>query len=346
MTTIRPRLHLVPGAATGGRTLRILRGLAWLGASLLAGQHATAARISMESAGATGVAGMTPQALAPHWSRAGVDVELALGQTLTKSLLKLGQGDLDSSVIPLSAYAHLVAGTGPYAKMSDAAKGMSGNVRSLFAFTASSFHPIVWADGPVKTWADLKGRRVFVGPPAGAANETIRALIRAGSGYEDGRDYDGIKAPWGVAADGFRDGQFEVYVGTYSLGSQALAELSLSRKIRILSVPADKVPAPALGLSVGKIPPGTYPGMVNTEPVTTWQTLMMLAARKDLPDDVAYTLTKTYFESLPEIRKGNSSLAALSADDALSGLTAPLHPGALRYYREIGVQVPAALVAP
>jgi TRAP transporter TAXI family solute receptor len=307
---------------------------------------AQAAKISMESTAATSVVGMVPQALAPKWAAAGVDVELALGQTLTKSLLKMGQGTLDSAVVPLPAYNLLVLGKGPYAQLdADKGKALADNVRSLFAFTASTFHPIVWADSGINTWADIKGKRVFIGPPAGAANAQIMGLIKAASGFEEGKDYTGIKAPWGVAADAFRDGQFDVYVGTYGVGGQALAELSLSRKIRILSMPNRNEPPAVLGLAVGTIPAGSYPGMVNTEPVIAWKTLMMMAVNKGVSDDTAYKLTKTYFDSIAALKTGNAGLSVLDPADAFDGLAAPLHPGALKYYKEVNRSVPATLAA-
>jgi uncharacterized protein len=312
-------------------------------ASGLVAAPAWAAKVSMESASGNSVVGMMPQAMAPHWAKAGVDVELAMDQTLTKSLLKIGQGSLDASIIPMPAYADLVDGTGPYAQMADKAKGMVGNVRALFAFTASTYHPIVWADGGINSWADIKGKRVFIGPPAGAANDQIKGLIKRASGLEEGKDYTGVKAPWGVAGDGFRDGQFDLYVGAYGLGSQALAEISLSRKIRLLSMPNRDEPPVKLGLSVGAIPKGTYPGQVNTDSVISWQTLMMLAVNKDMPDDVAYKLTKAYFDSLPALKAGNAAMKVLQAEDAMEGLKTPLHPGALKYYKEVGRSIPAAL---
>ena len=244
-----------------------------------------------------------------------------------------------------SLYVNLVAAKGPYAQLGDKSKALADNVRSLWAFSASTWHAIAWADGKVQTWADIKGKRVYIGPPAGAANAQIRGLIKAASGFEEGKDYEGIKAPWGVATAGFQDGQYDLYIGAFSLGSQALVELSLSRKIRLLGLSSQEAPPAALGMQVNTIPAGTYPGMVNTEPVTTWQTLMMMAVRKDLSDDLAYKLTKTYFESLPALKAGNAALAVLSADDALSGLVPPLHPGALKYYQEVGRAVPPALVA-
>ena len=307
---------------------------------------AQAAKISMESASTNSVVGILPQTLAPQWAKAGVDVELALGQTLTKSLLKMGEGSLDASVIPLPAYASLVDGTGPYAKMGDKAKSLAGNVRSLFAFTASTYHAIVWADSGIERWADIKGKRVFIGPPAGAANAQIKGLVKAASGYEEGKDYTGIKAPWNVATDNFKDGQYDVYVGAFGIGSQALVELTLGRKIRLLSMPDKSAPPAKLGMKVSAVPAHTYPGQVNDNDVVAWSTLMMLAVNKDMADDVAYKLTKTYFEQLPALTSSNAVMKHLSAADAFDGMTTPLHPGALKYYKEVGMAVPAALIAP
>lgn len=304
-----------------------------------------ATKISMESASGAAVTGMLPQTLAPAWAKAGVDVELALGQTLTKSLLKMGQGSLDTAVIPLPAYLSLVRGAGPYAQLGDKAAGLSGNIRSLFAFTASTYHVIVWADSGIEKWSDLKGKRVFIGPPAGAANAQIIGLIKAASGLEEGKDYTGIKAPWNVATDNFKDGQYDVYVGALGIGSQAMTELSLSRKIRLLSMPNRNDPPAALGVKVATIPAKAYPGLVNTDDVVAWSTLMMLAANRNLADDVAYQLTRSYFEQLPALKTSNAALGHLSADDTLDGLSAPLHPGAARYFKEIGRVVPPALIA-
>ncbi|MEZ5477117.1 MAG: TAXI family TRAP transporter solute-binding subunit [Thiolinea sp.] len=156
-----------------------------------------AEKVSMETGGANSVVGLLPQAMAPHWSRAGVDVELALGQTLTKSLLKIGTGSLDSAVMPPPAYSALSKGKGAYEKLGEE-KGaaMAANARSLFGFAASVYHPVVWANSGIESWADIKGKKVYIGPPAGAANAQIKTLIKAASGYEEGTDYEGVKAPW------------------------------------------------------------------------------------------------------------------------------------------------------
>ena len=72
-----------------------------------------AASVSMETATANSVVGLMPQSMAPIWAKNGVDVQLAMGQTLTKSLLKLTDGSLDVAVVPPPAYSDLKGGKGP-----------------------------------------------------------------------------------------------------------------------------------------------------------------------------------------------------------------------------------------
>jgi uncharacterized protein len=303
-----------------------------------------AEKVSMESASTNSVVGLMPQAMASYWGQAGVEVELALGQTLTKSLLKLGQGTLDSSVVPPPAYGNLVKGVGPYQSLGSKGAELAGNVRSLFGFAASVYHPIVWADGGVANWAQAKGKRIFVGPPAGAANAQIRALVKNASGLEDGTDYEGIKAPWNSATQNFKDGQFDVHIVPVGMGAQVLVELGLTRKFRMLSLDAKAEPPVGMGMVMARIPAGTYPGQVNQEDVYSWQTVMTMMVNKNMSDDTAYKLTKTYFEKLPEVRKGNELLKDLNESQRFGGMLPPLHPGAARYYKEQGIAIPAELM--
>ena len=66
-----------------------------------------------------------------------------------------------------------------------------------------------------------------------------------------------------------------------------------------------------------------------------------LLASADVSEDVVYTVTKTIFENLESLAEFNTEFDALSDDLFLEGLMAPIHPGALKYYKEIGLQVPS-----
>jgi len=125
-----------------------------------------------------------------------------------------------------------------------------------------------------------------------------------------------------------------------------VTELSLTRKVRFLPLPADAAPAKGLGMSKADIPANTYPGQVNTADTPAWQTNMMVAVSKSMSDDTAYQLTKTYMQNLPQVIKGNALLAHIDAKDPFASVIAPLHPGAVRYYKEAGIEVPADLMPP
>lgn len=315
-------------------------------ASTLIGALATspshAEQIGMESSSGSSSLGMTAQALTPHWAENGVDVQLSLDQTLTRSLLKIALGRLDAAIIPPLAYSALQKGAGPYKELGDSASDAAANVRSLFGVPTSLYHAITWADDGIRSWPDAKNERIYIGPPGGAANAQIIALIEAG-GLQEG-NYTTVKAPWGAATNGFRDGQYDVYVGVFGMGSQGLAELSMSRDIYLLSV-GEVEPPEGQGLQLAEIPPNTYPGQTNEESVYTWQVLQMMSVHQDMPEETAYKLTKTYLEYRGQIAKNNTTLSHLANADPFAGLNAPLHPGAVRYYEEVGMAIPEKLLS-
>lgn len=83
------------------------------------------------------------------------------------------------------------------------------------------------------------------------------------------------------------------------------------------------------------IPAGTYPG--QDKDINTISQPNFLACRADLPDDVVYKITKTIYENLPFLHNIHKATKAMSLERATTGLPAPLHPGAERYYREAGI---------
>lgn len=310
--------------------------------------------LSLEGGGAASLTGIVPQTYAQFAAEEGVSLQVVLGQTLTRSALKLAAGRIDLAVVPPNAYGAMSRGVGPYAEQGDQAKKMAENVRALFAFPAGTFHAVVWADSGIEDWEGLAGKRVFIGPPAGAASNQIQTLIRLASGglTVDNGDYEGIKAPWGAAQQAFQDGQFDVYVGSIAVGSQALNELSLQRDIRVLGVSdsvrdsqewADFLVEQAQFESV--VPAGTYSGQVNGDAdLVTTASAMMMGVTADMDDDTAYTLTKAYWDNLEAMKNANALMRSIDASKPFDGMNATLHPGAVRYYQEAGIEIPEALL--
>ena len=89
---------------------------------------------------------------------------------------------------------------------------------------------------------------------------------------------------------------------------------------------------------------GTYPGQKND--IKTIAQPNLLVCREDVPEDVVYLLTKTLFENPDYLKAVHKMGAFITLDNALSGLPAPLHPGALKFYKEKGLNIPEALIPP
>ena len=85
----------------------------------------------------------------------------------------------------------------------------------------------------------------------------------------------------------------------------------------------------------GVIPAGTYEG--QTEDVPTVAVMNYFVTHEDVSEETAYQMTKLMFENLPALVAAHKSAAQISLDNALTGMPIPLHPGAERYYREVGV---------
>lgn len=323
-------------------------------AAMLAGASlpVSAETLGIEGGGSASLTGIVPQTWAQFTADAGYDLQVSLGQVLTRSVMKVGAGQLDLAVVPPPAYGAMKRGVGPYEKTAEQAQAFAGNMRMLFTFPGGSFHPIVWADSGIESWDDIKGKRVYVGPPAGAAANQARGMVReATGGFEDGGDYEGIRLPWEASSQAFQDGQFDMFIMSAAVGQQSVQELSLQREIRVLGVPdevvasdgwADYLADQAVRTDV--VPAGTYQGQVNGDAdQNIMVTVMMMGANKDLSDEAAYALTKSFFDNLDAMKSSNALLARLNTDEPFAGANMPLHPGAARYYEEQGITIPDAL---
>jgi len=318
----------------------------------IAGVSANAQSLSLEGGGSASLTGIVPQTYAQFAADEGLSLQVVLGQTLTRSALKLAAGRIDIAVVPPGAYRTMSRGVGPYAQQGDQAKQLAPNIRALFGFPAGTFHAITWADSGIESWADVAGKRVYIGPPAGAASGQIKQLIALGSGGLTDADYEGIRAPWGAAAQSFQDGQFDVYVASAAVGSQALNELSLQREIRVLGIPEDVLGTEAWNTFLleaaqfeSTVPAGTYSGQVNGDSdQTSSASAMMMSVHKDMSDDQAYALTKAYWTNLEAMMNANALMRSINPDLPFAGMNAKLHPGAVRYYEEAGIEVPEALL--
>ncbi len=289
------------------------------------------------------------------WNRElGTSIQINDSQTLTRSAIKLGRGQLEIMPFPTTIYTFLSKGSRMYKKRSHKqAIAASKNVRSIWGWNAVLFHPVTFKSSGIRNFKDIKGKRVFTGPPSGAAAVTSEAIIRALTGYKPNKDYKAIRLPWGGGLQAMLDGKLDVYMRPAGVGSAAIEQLGLKEKFYLLDV-GDLVSLPAwqkyikvVGRSNDIIPAGTYKGQINNDKdVILGANTFQFAVNKSLPDEMVYQMTKLTWDNIDEIHKTAVTLRTLDINTPFTGVNMPLHKAAVRYYREKGIKIPPHLIPP
>ena len=187
----------------------------------------------------------------------------------------------------------------------------------------------------IKTLADLKGKRVSVGPKGSGTELNAIAIFKA-AGFSLGDLAKVDHSPFGTSARLVIEGALDATLQTAGLGVESIRHLLASGQASLIPIPGEVVAKVGTPVYVAtNIPANTYDG--QTADVPTASIPNFLVARVGLSDDVAYLMTKSLFEQLDRLVRTHPAAKDISAETATTGLPIPLHPGAERYYREIGV---------
>lgn len=208
-------------------------------------------------------------------------------------------------------------------------------LRGIAGIYANYIQIVASADSGIKTLADLKGKRVSVGAPKSGTELNARAVLKAaGLSYKDLAKVEYL--PFGESVELMKNRQLDVTLQSAGLGVSALRDLSASMKIVVVEIPADvvaKVGDTAYQPAV--IPAGTYEG--QTKDVASIAIQNFLVTHEGVSNDEVYTITKSMWENLPALVAAHAAGKAIKKETALKGMPVPLHPGAEKYYREIGM---------
>ncbi len=241
---------------------------------------------------------------------------------------------------------HLMSNQLAMYKKVKGAKELSTELRTIFNFPMGVYHSAVYADSGIETMQDIKGKRVFAGPPGSAARRTVIQMIEAITGYKAGEDYTAVKLGWDAAGQSFQDGNLEVYFNPTNAPSPVISQIALTKKIRFLGIPRNDLEnnegITALtkrpGFRITQLAQNTYgENQVNTDSVYTLAVTVGISTNKNMPEDTIYNMTKTFWEQVITQYDNAPWLRNISVDKALVDLNMPLHSGAERYYREIGL---------
>ncbi|MGG2057616.1 TAXI family TRAP transporter solute-binding subunit [Lysinibacillus pakistanensis] len=182
----------------------------------------------------------------------------------------------------------------------------------------------------IKSYADLKGKKVSVGAPGSGTYANAEQLLEV-----HGLTMNDIKAQnldFGESTDGLQSGQIDAAFITAGTPTAAVEALNATTKVNIIGVDPGKADAliekyPYYAKDTVKA--GTYGIANDTETVSV---LAMLAVKKDLPDDVVYSMTKAIYDNAGKISHAKG--AFIKAETGLAGISIDVHPGAQKYFDE------------
>ena len=280
-----------------------------------------------------------------------IEVQVNATGAATKHAIEAAQGKIDLFMFSPLVHSFMMQKKAMYAKVANAPE-LAQKLRGLFAFPIGVYHMATYADSGITSLQDLKGKKVFLGPPSGAATRVMGGLVTAVTGYKSGADYDAVKLGWGAAAQAFQDGQLDVYMNPTNAPSPVFQQVALTRKIRFLGIPRDKLQDPKVkalydrpGGALGVLPKGTYgKNQVNDSDVIVIKSVVGIGAGEQVKTDVVYTMLKTFWENIGAESKGTPWLRQIKLQDAFEQMNVKLHPGAVKYYREVGMKIPEKLL--
>jgi TRAP transporter TAXI family solute receptor len=220
-------------------------------------------------------------------------------------------------------------------------KGPQKELRSVFALYPETLTLIAAEGSNIGGIKDLKGKRVNIGVLGSGQYEVSLQALRAAGLDSDGQitttTYDSNEAPFFLQQEKI-DAYFYV-VGHPNMNVRQ-STTGKMKKVRICEVVGPGIDAmlrekPYYVRTV--IPMQFYPNAANTGDVLTFGVDATLVTSASVPDDVVYKLTKEVFENLDQFKRLVAAQWQLTKKSMLEGLTAPIHPGAMKYYKEAGL---------
>ena len=232
---------------------------------------------------------------------------------------------------PPNLIASAIAGTGKFEE------GGYEKIRALWPIPGLVMHWVVREDSGVETLADLAGKK-FIPGGAGSAGARFTEQVFEAAGIKEQVEFQTVDLNEGVQA--VKNRRAVGFATSSSAPAAMVSEIAATTPIRILSLDDESYQKVAKTFARYTIPASIYKGVDYD--VQTISLLVGTYTSADVPDDVIYQVTKAFWENR-EVWEQSHPAMALVKMEGVSALKAKIHPGALKYYIEIGLEIPEEL---
>ena len=273
---------------------------------------------------------------------AGISMTVVENGTVA-GMRKAAQGEVDIVGVGAPHYLDAVGGTGKYtedpANLRDSYKNMS----VILALPVGMAQYVARADGDIKTFTDFSGHKVGTGRPGGNAGKVTEVLFGI-HGIDGKVDAQALK--YGPALEQMAVGTLDATLVWGSIPTAVIDNASRQMQLRFVSPDPATLKKFQETISNGeyyvykKVPAASieaaYEGRVVAEDAYFWTFPYQIMVREDVNEETVYKLTKTLWENIETVNEASAALSLVTLKDALLSISADLHPGAKRYYEEVG----------
>ena len=256
----------------------------------------------------------------------------------------LGAGTADFAILQGLYGSYAATGTGPISEPQKNLRSVTMLWQNVEQFLVANEKV---KSGTVSDLMSLRGQSAGMGKQNSGTLGSNKVLL-SGLGIDIGSDYDLVYAGYGPTADALANGQI-VAAGIPSgppTGAITKLMAANSGKFTILDVTsaeAKKMDGGRLLWTPYVIKAGTYPG--QDKEINTIAQPNFLGVNASVDENHVYLLTKTMYENLPFLQAIHPATKVMAVEKAMAGLPVPLHPGAAKYYKEMGMAIPSHLVS-
>lgn len=251
----------------------------------------------------------------------------------TYNIHALRSGIIDLGVAQSDVQSSAFHGKGQFQK-----EGAFTELRSIFSLHPELFTVVVRPGSGIEHFDDLKGKRVNIGNPGSGQRLTMEALMAA-RGWDHKVFSEVFELKSARQSSALCSNRFDAMVFTVGHPSDSIKQATTSCDSQLVEVNGpfvDKLIAENSFYHSARIPGAMYQG--NLKDTSSFGVSATLVTTAKVSDDVVYLLVKSIFENLDSFKALHPALAPLNKQQMISkGLTAPLHPGAIRYYKEVGL---------